>query len=160
MIVLSLGSNLGDKRENIRIMEREIAQFCKSNLRLSPLYETAPVGVSNHPSYLNRVVAVEFTGTPAELLVLTQQIENQLGRTEKGKLAPRTADIDILLFDDKIVETKNLIIPHHALFDRRFEIEGVKAVVPDMEIPAIGIMFKDYKICNDIQLQELSIIEH
>lgn len=156
MIVLGLGTNLGERYTNMNIMLEKLADLFESEMICSPLYETAPVGVDNHAIYLNRIVAGEFSGTPEELLQKTQQIELELGRTDKGLLQPRTADIDILLFNSQIVKQPNLTIPHHALFDRRFEIEGVKSVVPQMKVPGMDILFEEYDVPDEVTLQELT----
>jgi len=159
MVVLSLGTNLGDRHANMEQMEWELRRLLAGELRFSPLYETAPIGVvGNHLPYLNRIVAGQFFGTADELLVATEMIETALGRTGKGKMTSRTADVDILLFGSEVIHKENLKIPHHALFDRKFEIEGVQAVVPEMTIPGLEMSFAEYVIRDDVKTQELSII--
>lgn len=158
MIVLSLGTNLGNRRENMILMERAAADLFAGDIIKSPLYETAPVGVSGHSPYLNRIVAGKYEGTPEELLKQTQQIELSLGRQGKGKLEPRTADIDILLFNEDIHKQPNLTIPHHALFERHFEIAGVQAVVPNQLIPESDVPFGEFEIDPDVSSQKIEII--
>ncbi len=160
MVVLSLGTNLGDRYANMILLEKSVALLFEGPIRKSPLYETAPVGVdeSHHP-YLNRIVAGEYHGSTEQLLLETQTIETRLGRIGKGELAPRTADIDILLFYQEQIQSETLTIPHHALFDRHFEIAGVQAVVPEMKIPGTSIRFKDYEIPAHVKTQEIIEIE-
>ncbi len=159
MVVLSLGSNLGNRFANMQIMERETSHLLGGEILKSPLYETAPVGVSGHSPYLNRIIAGYFSGTPEELLEKTQQIEKELGRNTKGNLAPRTADIDILLFNDLEINKADLIIPHHSIFERHFEIAGTKAVVPEQLIPGQNINFSEYEIRSEVKAQVITIIE-
>lgn len=158
MIVLSLGTNLADRVENMKQMEQAVALLFHGEIVKSPLYETAPVGVSGHSPYLNRIVAGNYFGTPLELLRETQKIELDLGREGKGKLEPRTADIDILLFNEERHNQPELTIPHHALFERHFEIAGVQAVVPEQLIPGSNITFGAYTIIPDVSSQEIEII--
>lgn len=158
MIVLSLGTNLGDRFENMRLMEEAVSSLFNGEIRRSPLYETAPVGVAGHSPYLNRIVAGIYRGTPSELLRATQEIELSLGRSGKGKLEPRTADIDILLYNEELCDQPDLIIPHHALFERHFEIAGVIAVVPDQRIPGSTETFGEFKIPPQIASQKIECI--
>lgn len=156
MVVLSLGTNIGNRFSNMERLEKAVANLLHGSIRKSPLYETVPVGVDDsHPNYLNRIISGEYDGSPENLLIETQKIESELGRIGKGTLAPRTADIDILLFDDLVVHSDHLIIPHHALYERHFEIAGVKAVVPEMKIPGMTIIFEEYEIPLPIRAQEI-----
>jgi len=159
IVVLSLGTNLGDRESNMISMESRVQELFDSPMITSPLYETEPVGVDAHQNYLNRIVGGEYNGSPLELLAATQAIENSLGRTNKGELAPRTADIDILLFGDSIVKTNELTIPHHALFDRHFEILGVKAVVPESTIPGQNQTFGNYTVEKSVQQQRVDVVK-
>jgi len=160
MVVLSLGTNLGDRFQNMKLLEREVEKILHGAIRKSPLYETEPIGVDpTHPTYLNRIVAGEFRGSPQTLLLETQKIESMLGRVGKGELLPRTADVDILLFEELVINSENLIIPHHALFERHFEIAGVKATVPEMKIPQTDIHFGEYQIREQIYKQKIHVVD-
>ena len=155
-VVLSLGSNLGDKDFNILEMEREIEINIGHITKKSPIYYTTPIGVDNHPNYLNRVVSIDYRRTPEELLRELQTIERVLGREDKGELKPRTADIDILLFQGEERNGDNLTIPHHAFFGRRFSLEGAIEVSPYFVLPN-GNILKDAEVDDNVQKQELSI---
>jgi len=160
VVVLSLGTNLGDRFSNMDILEKKVAKLLGGSLRKSPLYETEPIGVDeSHSHYLNRIIAGEYDGTAWQLLAETQRIESELGRVGKGTLAPRTADIDILLYNDRVIHTEHIVIPHHALFERHFEIAGVQAVVPDMRIPGMDILFGDYEIPTSVKNQVIKEIQ-
>ncbi len=158
LVVLSLGTNLGDRELNMASMENLIRELLDSEIRLSPLFETEPVGVDAHQNYLNRIISGNFSGSPMDLLRATQAIENEMGRTNKGELAPRTADIDILLYGNETITTDELTIPHHALFDRHFEILGAKLVVPTMKIPNSDITFEEYIIDPEVKSQHVHIV--
>jgi 2-amino-4-hydroxy-6-hydroxymethyldihydropteridine diphosphokinase len=119
-------------------MEKALAEVIIPPIKRSRLMETEPVAIEGQQDwYLNRIITGFFLGTPARLLEQTQLIERLLGRTEKGTRAPRTADIDILLFDNFIVTEKDLVLPHPAIDSRRFCIEGLFELVPDKMIPGI-----------------------
>jgi 2-amino-4-hydroxy-6-hydroxymethyldihydropteridine diphosphokinase len=159
-VVLSLGSNLGDRFLWMKKMESEVAMISQEVLEKSPLYETDPVGVSDaHPPYLNRIVKIETDKSPEELLYSLHKIEIKLDREGKGELLPRTADIDILLFENEVRESPKLTIPHHALFKRRFEIEGVKSVAGDWLIVELGITFSEFELDEQLACQAVRVVE-
>lgn len=144
MAVLSLGTNLGDRAAHMQSMEALCAVALSGELQFSPLYETEPLAVGpEHLPYYNRIVAGFFEGSARELLIRVRVIERMLGRNdaEKGKYLPRVADIDILLFGGDEVQDPDLHIPHDAILDRRFCIEGIAAIVPDMVHPVCGKRF-------------------
>lgn len=156
--VISLGSNLGDRYQYIALMEESIGYF-SDVIRRSPLYETAPVGVTEaHGNYLNRVLLIETALSVEELLGSLQQIELQLDRTGKGELSPRTADLDILLYAGVSIESASLTVPHHALFDRRFSYEGALAVAPDWPLEC-GSTLRQYPVDADVLKQEMKVVE-
>ncbi|MCL2218461.1 MAG: 2-amino-4-hydroxy-6-hydroxymethyldihydropteridine diphosphokinase [Chitinispirillia bacterium] len=142
-VALSLGSNLGDRASFISSMERMLRGILL-DVRVSPLMETEPVGVDGpQPPYLNRVITGYFSGSPRMLLVLCQTFESELGRTRESPRGPRTADIDILLFDDLRVDDVSarphtLVIPHPELLNRRFCLEGLAAIDPGITVPLSG----------------------
>jgi 2-amino-4-hydroxy-6-hydroxymethyldihydropteridine diphosphokinase len=126
---LLLGSNLGDKKSNLaRAIQLLEARTGKAS-RVSSLYETAPWGVGElQPDYYNQALAISTTLTPEELLQTVLQIEKEMGRERTSPNAPRTIDIDILLYDNVRIQTKALEIPHPRLHLRNF------ALIPLMEI--------------------------
>jgi len=158
--VLSLGTNVGDKAANIKFMEEELQKISKKPIVCSPLYESAPVDVKDlQENYYNKTVRIETDLSPKALLEITQKIEKNLGRKSKNDKSPRTADIDILLFDEIAIDLPELTIPHPRMFFRKFAIEGVKAVASDLKDPLTGKSFADYCVCKDVFLQKTMIIE-
>lgn len=138
-VVLSLGSNLGDRFANIQEMEHKLQSVLKPPFKFSSYMETEPVGVESiQPWYINRIFSGFFDGTPEELLSECLSFEMELGRTNKGSLSARTADIDILLFNNESIRSEHLIIPHPALTIRRFCLEGLYEIAADRMIPGFN----------------------
>jgi 2-amino-4-hydroxy-6-hydroxymethyldihydropteridine diphosphokinase len=138
-VFLSLGSNLGDRLAYLRAAARSLGRGPSIKLvTTSKVYETAPVEVEDEqPDYLNCVVEVEC-GVPAiELLRYCQGVEAALGRERKGHKAPRTIDVDVLLFGGRIVEEPGLEVPHRGV-TRAFNLKGLADIDPDLCIPGRG----------------------
>jgi len=135
-VILSLGSNLGDRAQNMRRMEQKIADFLLPPINRSSLMETEPLGTaSDQQWFYNRIVRGGFSGTPRELLQACVAIEKKLGRTRPYRYAARTADIDILLFGELMVNEPDLVVPHPAIQKRRFCIMGLREIAPEMVFP-------------------------
>lgn len=135
---LSLGSNLGDRRSCVGAMESALRAILV-DVRASRLMETEPVGVNGQPAYLNKVVVGRYGGDAYGLLGECLSIESRLGRARPLPKAPRTADVDILLFgDEAISDPPTLIVPHPELLNRRFCLEGLMDVDPLIPVPAPG----------------------
>lgn len=138
-IIFSLGSNMGSRESYIEEMERELEEIIGGSLTKSRLMETEPVGVvENQAWYLNRIVSGKYNGTPCDLLKKTLAAEKKLGRTGKGRLTARTADIDILLFGNVVVNSPELRIPHPGILKRRFCIEGIVDCLGDVFIEPLN----------------------
>jgi 2-amino-4-hydroxy-6-hydroxymethyldihydropteridine diphosphokinase len=145
-VYLLLGSNLGDRKEYLKEACRRLEQIRGFEcVAVSPIYVTEPEDMPpGSPSFLNQVVKGEFGNTPAELLTAAEEIEAELGRTEKGRKKPRTIDIDILLFGDRRVTTEALTIPHPKLISRVFALVPLLEVDPDIVDPTSGKPFRQY----------------
>lgn len=136
---LSLGSNLGDRLRYLRAAVHALGCGPSMELRgVSKVYETAPVEVEgDQPYYLNCVVELEC-GVPAvELLRYCQGVEAALGRERKGEKAPRTVDIDVLLFGDEEVDEPDFRVPHRGI-SRAFNLVGLADLDPTLYIPGRG----------------------
>ena len=128
MVYLGLGTNLGDKEQNLRMSIKKIEERIGNVVSLSAFYATAPWGFSSENSFLNAAVCVETTLLPLQVLEETQRIERELGRTEKsvnGLYADRLIDIDLLLYDDRVMDAEGLILPHPLMTERRFVMCGL-----------------------------------
>lgn len=140
-VVLSLGSNLGDRATNMRRMEQELGLLLKPPISPSSLMETEPIDtVSKQDWFYNRIIRGAFAGTPRELLDKCLSIENKLGRQRPSpeRYAARTADIDILLFGDTILHEPDLAVPHPGIQKRKFCILGLKEVAGAWVFPGLA----------------------
>ena len=122
-VYLGLGSNLGDRKENLACAIRLIGERVGKVLRVSSFIETEPWGVESDNTFVNAVILCETTLTPRQVLRATQKIEREMGRKKKstdGGYADRCIDIDILLYDDLRVDEPDLQIPHPLMLKRDF----------------------------------------
>jgi 2-amino-4-hydroxy-6-hydroxymethyldihydropteridine diphosphokinase len=138
IVYLSLGSNLGDREENLcracEALEREHVQI----LKRSSIYETEPQDVAGQGWFLNMVVECETRCFPIQLLTLLQRIERELGRVRGSgvlRRGPRTIDIDVLLFGSVIMDTAQLVVPHPRMLERRFVLEPLLEIAPALRHP-------------------------
>ncbi len=131
---LSLGSNLGDRAVHLR-EAIGLLQEAGTVREVSALYETQPVDVPDQPWFLNCVLALETSKTPRELLHFVLEAEHKMGRLRMRDKGPRTIDIDILLFDDRIIDEPGLKVPHPAMCRRRFVLEPLAEIAPHVLDP-------------------------
>ncbi len=131
---LSLGSNLGDRAANLRAAVLRLAEL-GSVTAVSSYYETEPVDFLAQPWFLNCVVALETGKMPRQLLAALQRIEQEMGRKRIQPKGPRVIDIDILLFGSSVLEMAHLIVPHPAMHERRFVLEPLAEIAPDLRHP-------------------------
>ncbi len=138
-VFVGIGSNQGDRKANIYYALQLMHSSPSVNLvNTSELYETEPVGVSEHPDYLNLTAEVSTTLSPQQLLELLQDIENRLGRENRGDLTPRPIDLDILLYGNHILESEALTIPHTRMIDRRFVLQTLADLNQNLSHPVTG----------------------
>jgi 2-amino-4-hydroxy-6-hydroxymethyldihydropteridine diphosphokinase len=140
LALIGLGSNLGDRRA---MLEGAIAALNATLgirvLRISSFQETDPVGgPPGQGTFLNAAAALETTLDPWDLLQVLQTIETWFGRVRAVRWGERTLDLDLLLFDDRIIETPELTVPHPRLADRRFVLEPLAEIAPDTIEPRTG----------------------
>lgn len=139
---VGIGSNLGDKEENIRKSINLMGKKCEI-LKISSLYETEPVGYADQEWFLNCVVKVNTSMNPEELLEFLLSIEKDLGRAKTIKNGPRTIDLDILFYGDKIINKNNLIVPHPRLHERLFALEPLMEISPELVHPVLKKSIKE-----------------
>ena len=140
-IYLSLGTNLGNRQQNIICAIEALSRILGNPLSVAPTIETEPWGFSSTNKFLNTVVVFKTTLSPQELLEATQQIERTLGRTAKstdGAYSDRPIDIDILFYGSRTVNSESLTIPHPLMHQRRFVLEPLAAIAPDMLHPTLN----------------------
>lgn len=131
---LSLGSNLGEREENLRDAIASLGALGEVTA-VSSLYETEPVEVVAQPWFLNCAVTLVTETMPRQLLAGVLKIEQAMGRRRTQQKGPRIIDIDILLFGSSVVDTPQLIIPHPAMHERRFVLEPLAEIAPDARHP-------------------------
>lgn len=131
-IYLGLGSNLGDREQNIHAAIAAIKNNHIEVEKISSIIETDPEGGPPQGTYLNAVVKAQTALPPDELLSLLKDIEQQLGRKKRGLNAPREIDIDILLYDDLTVRKPNLTIPHPRMLERSFVTIPLAEIEPQL----------------------------
>lgn len=130
-VYLGLGSNLGDCRKNLERAIRLIGDRVGQVIRQSSFIETEPWGFESPNKFMNAVILCETTRSPREVLLLTQQIERDMGRMKKsvsGGYADRAIDIDILLYDDVTIDEPDLKIPHPLMHQRDFVMIPLKEI--------------------------------
>lgn len=132
---LSLGSNVGDRTEHLRAALRMLKNEGISVLRASSVYETEPQDYANQAWFLNCVLEIATALRPLELLYTVQTIETLQGRVRTIPKGPRTLDIDILIFGEIVLQSEELTIPHPRLLERRFALEPLRELAPDLLLP-------------------------
>jgi 2-amino-4-hydroxy-6-hydroxymethyldihydropteridine diphosphokinase len=137
---VGLGSNMGDRERmlwgaiHMLTFNPEVEVVAVSSIR-----ETDPVGFEDQPRYLNAAAAIDTELGPRALLDLLLSIERELGRTREGpRFGPRTIDLDLLLYGDEVVAEPGLTVPHPRLHERRFVLEPLAELVPDLTVPEKG----------------------
>jgi len=137
-VYLSLGANLGDRQGNI-LQALQYVQARTSIIKVSSFYETEPVGYLDQPKFLNIACALETELSPRDLLHLLKWIEKRMGRRESFRNAPRPIDVDILFYDDLVLESPDLTIPHPRLHDRAFVLVPLAEIAPELVHPVLNM---------------------
>ena len=135
-IFLGLGSNLGDRAY---YLEKAVSALKSPVLKVeatSRIYETEPWGIIDQPLYWNQVIEVETSLEPLALLHVCQEIEIRLGRERNEHWGPRTIDIDLLIYDNTVSETKELNLPHPYLEERAFVLAPLREIAPELVLPS------------------------
>jgi 2-amino-4-hydroxy-6-hydroxymethyldihydropteridine diphosphokinase len=137
-VYLGLGSNLGDRLQNLRHGIQRLAAAGALGA-ISSLYETDPVGVTDQPSFLNAACEISLALSPAEVLDCAKSIERALGRQAGPRWGPRSIDIDILLYDDLQLDSPRLTIPHPRLAERAFVLRPLADLNAGLQVPGLGM---------------------
>ena len=156
-VYLGLGTNLGDKEQNLRDAVQKIEEQVGNVVSLSAFYVTAPWGFASENSFLNAAACVETELSPLEVLQETQMIEKELGRTKKsvnGIYSDRLIDIDLLLYEDLVLSVTSasgaeLTLPHPLMAERDFVMKPLAEIAPDILHPVLGKTMKG--ILNALQ---------
>lgn len=137
IVYLGLGSNLGDRQANLH-RALELLSADVKVAQVSPTYDTAPVGNTDQPRFLNLVCKAKTLLSPPHLLTFVKNIETKMGRTPGPRNSPRPIDIDILFYGGLVLETPALVIPHPRLTERAFVLAPLADIAPRLKHPVSG----------------------
>jgi 2-amino-4-hydroxy-6-hydroxymethyldihydropteridine diphosphokinase len=128
---LGVGSNLGDRRKYIRLALRKINELTGTKvIKISKIIETEPQGgPPNQGKFLNAALKIKTSLSPVILLKKLKAVEKNLGRAKTARYGPRTIDLDILFYGDKIINRKNLKVPHPKIFEREFMVKPLSEII-------------------------------
>lgn len=127
---LGIGSNLGNRRENIKKALDYLKRTPGIKIdKCSRIYETKPVGGPSQGKFLNAAIKIKTSLTPQSLLKALKKIEKDLGRKQTVRFGPREIDLDILFYGNRIIKKRNLIIPHPRMFEREFVIRPLSEII-------------------------------
>ena len=141
-VYLGLGSNLGDREDNLR---RAVSLLSRraSLIALSSVYEAEPWGYASQPAFFNMACLLETSLSPQDLLELAQSVERDLGRVPSLRYGPRVIDVDILLYGDEVIEAPLLQVPHPRLWQRAFALTPLAEIAPGLAHPVLGASIAD-----------------
>lgn len=145
-VYFGVGSNLGDRELNIQHAVEKIEERIGKLVALSALYITEPEGFDSKNLFVNAACSIVTTSAPVDILASSQQIEREMGRIQKSKnkiYADRIIDIDLLMYDNEIIELPQLSLPHPALHKRMFVIEPLAEIAPNLMHPVLNKRMQD-----------------
>jgi 2-amino-4-hydroxy-6-hydroxymethyldihydropteridine diphosphokinase len=135
MILIGLGSNIGNREDHIKMAIYELHKYTEISVdKISSLYETKPVGMVDQPNFLNAVISIHTILEPYNLLKVCLNIESQMGRVRYQRWGPRNIDIDILIYHDLIIQDEVLQIPHPRLHERSFVLIPLQEIAYDIPV--------------------------
>ena len=148
-VYLSLGTNLGNRLDNLKHALESMKEFCQV-VASSSVYETDPWGFEDQPFFYNQVVKIETVLDPIQLLREIKKMELEMGRIPTFQYGPRLIDIDILLYEDLIIVEENLKIPHPLLQERRFVLVPLCEIAAELLHPVLKKTFEELlEVCED-----------
>ena len=153
---VGLGANLGEPEAQVRRALAALAELPRTRLlAASSLYRSAPVGVVAQPDFINAVAAVETALTARALLDALLAEEKRFGRTREFPNAPRTLDLDLLLYGDRVIDEPGLVVPHPRMHERAFVLAPLAEIAPDIAIPGKGRAAALLATCADQRIAKI-----
>ena len=154
---IALGSNLQDPATQVRRALKQLPQLPGTRVtRQSSLYRTAPVGYDNQPDFINAAAEITTTLAPLALLRALLQLEASFGRERPFPNAPRVLDLDLLLYDEQVMHTPELTLPHPRLHERGFVLVPLAEIAPDLEIPGKGRVADLLQACDGRGVEKIT----
>jgi 2-amino-4-hydroxy-6-hydroxymethyldihydropteridine diphosphokinase len=154
---VGLGSNLDHPREQVLAALGELAQLPESRLlSRSRLYRSAPIGSAAQPDFVNAVAQLETALPPARLLAELQAIEIRHGRERPFREAPRTLDLDLLLYGDAVISSTTLTVPHPRMHERAFVLRPLSEISPGVSVPGRGTLVRLLHDCLPQEVEPLA----
>jgi 2-amino-4-hydroxy-6-hydroxymethyldihydropteridine diphosphokinase len=146
LVYLGLGSNLGAKDQNLNDAVKILSQELGKVLKVSNFYTSAPWGYQSKNEYVNAVILINTEYSPTDVLTKTQLIEKKMGREKKSEVRyeDRLIDIDLLMYDDLIVDRPELKIPHPFISKRNFVLIPLAEIAPELIDPVTNTLFRNY----------------
>jgi len=132
---VALGSNLGNKKENLLQAIELLKNHGVNILAVSSFLVTKPYGVTDQPDFLNGAIKLEYDKSPEELLEVLLAVEQEMGRVRLRHWGERIIDLDLLLFGQEVIETKNLVVPHKDMENREFVLAPLAEIAPQVVLP-------------------------
>jgi len=142
-IYIGIGSNLGQRQDNCEKAINLMNERGITVTRRSSMIETEPWGITNQPDFINMAVEAETSLGPEELLAVLKKIETETGRTPIERWGPRVVDLDILFYNDHVIRSEGLEIPHPGIRDREFVLKPLMEIAPDKVHPVLKKSVKD-----------------
>lgn len=146
-VFIGIGANLGPVRENFARALRSIEKHARV-VAVSSLYESDPVGPQDQPKFTNAVIKIETELSPFDLLDHLKAVEREIGRKKTKRWGPRVMDLDIIFYEDLVISTDSLVVPHPRAHERRFVLEPLLEIDPDARHPSKNMAVRD--ICSGL----------
>ncbi|GAB4405766.1 MAG: 2-amino-4-hydroxy-6-hydroxymethyldihydropteridine diphosphokinase [Thermodesulfovibrionales bacterium] len=140
---IGVGSNLGNREDNCLKAIKLLSDKGITVRKQSSLYETEPWGVKDQPWFINTVIEIETAIEPEELLQMLKEVERDIGRVDTYRWGPRVIDLDILLYNDLVMDTPHLKIPHPLIHERDFVLRPLSEIAPDKTHPVLKKTIKE-----------------